>query len=111
MSAPQWSPVDDETADLLTLVADEHSIIGADVVPLFLAACEADAAAHHGLVSVNRVRARLADADIPARRYSSLWSHFTGREKPMAKTGEWETCQGSSSGNDGRPFPLRRWVG
>lgn len=111
MSAPTWSPVDDATADLLTLVADEDSPIGRDVPAMFLAACERDARAHDGCVSVNRVRSLLADVDINPRRYSSLWSAFTGRGKPMVKTGEWETCSGSESGNDGRPFVLRRWVG
>lgn len=117
MSAPRWAPVDDETADLLALVADTERVVGADVPALFLAACEADAQAHDGLVSVNRVRARLADADIPPRRYSSLWSRFTGTDKPMRKMTPadgaqvWEICEGSRSGNDGRPFPLRRWVG
>jgi hypothetical protein len=116
VSAPTWSPVDDATADLLTLVADVDRPVGHDVPALFLAACQADAEAHDGLVSVNRVRARLADADIPPRRYSALWAHYTGAGKPMVKAhwsdGEqiWETCSGSTSGNDGRPFPLRRWI-
>lgn len=109
MTAPRWEPTD--AADLLTLVADADRSTGRDVPALFLAACEADAKAHGGLVSVNRVRAALTDTDIPPRRYSALWAHYTGRGKPMVKTGEWEVCAGSSSGNDGRPFPLRRWVG
>lgn len=118
MSALRWESVDDSTADLLALVADERAVVGRDVPDLFLAACEADAAAHDGLVSVNRVRARLSDAQIPPRRYSALWSHYTGRDKPMVKatTGDgtvplWEVCKGSPSGNDGRPFQMRRWVG
>jgi len=108
---PTWAPIDDDTADLLSLVANPHSPIGADVPTLFLDACRRDAMAHDGEVSVNRVRALLVDADIQPRRYSSLWSQFTGRGRPMVKTGGWETCAGSSSGNDGRPFPKRRWVG
>ena len=108
---PQWSPLDDETADLLSLVADPDRPVGRDAVAAFLAACEADAHNHGGEVSVNRVRARLVDADIPARRYSSLWAAFTGDGKPMVRTGQWESCSGSASGNDGRPYPKRRWVG
>lgn len=112
MSAPSFAPVDDETYDLLALVADVTRPVGRDVPDLFLAACERDAAAHDGRVSVNRVRALLADEDIPPRRYSSLWSHYTGPGRPMVKVaGEWETCAGSSSHNDGRPFAVRRWVG
>lgn len=110
-TSPSWSPVDDDTADLLTLVADVDHPVGRDVPAAFLAACEADANAHAGLVSVNRVRAALADHDIPARRYSALWQAFTGLSKPMQVTDEWEICAGSSSGNNGRPFRIRRWVG
>lgn len=116
VSAPVWAAVDDDTADLLTLVADPHPIVGADVPEVFLAACRRDAMAHGGLVSVNRVRALLADSGIEHHRYSALWSHHTGRGKPMVKAKDaagdqlWETCEGSPSGNDGRPFPLRWWV-
>lgn len=105
---PRWEPTDEY--DLLSVLADPHPIIGADVADLFLQACRRDAMAHNGEVSVNRVRALLADAQIPPRRYSALWSHFTGRGKPMQKTGQWEVCKGSESGNDGRPFPMRRWT-
>ena len=103
--------LDDTTADLLSLIANTDSPIGHDAVDAFLAACEADAAAHNGYVSVSRVRARLADADIEHHRYSALWSRFTGRDRPMRKTGEWEACEGSESGNNGKPYPKRVWVG
>lgn len=115
-TGPRWEPTDEY--DLLDALADPHPIIGADVPELFLDACARDAATHDGLVSVNRVRARLADHKIPARRYSALWAHFTGLGKPMTKATDPETneqlcevCKGSESGNDGRPYPLRRWTG
>jgi len=111
MSAPQFAPIDEDVADLLHLVADVDRPIGADAPTLFLDACRRDAETHGGEVSVNRVRALLADADIPPRRYSSLWAAFTGRGKPMRKAGGYETCKGSASGNDGRPFQRRIWVG
>jgi len=111
MTAPHWEPLDPDTRDTLTLVADVNRPIGADAPALFLDACRRDAEAHGGEVSVNRVRALLADADIPPRRYSSLWAAFTGRGKPMRKVGGWEVCEGSASGNDGRPFQRRVWVG
>lgn len=119
MSAPAWESVDEQTANLLDLLADDGSVSPSkeEVRERFLDACCIDAANHGGLVSVNRVRALLADADIEPHRYSALWSHFTGRGKPMEKARladgsiMWQTCHGSKSGNDGRPFPLRRWVG
>lgn len=118
MSAPTWEPVDESTATLLDLLADDGSVSPSkdEVRGLFLSACRRDAMAHGGLVSVNRVRVLLEAEQIPPRRYSAMWSHFTGRGKPMEKARladgsiMWQTCKGSTSGNDGRPFPLRRWV-
>lgn len=111
MTHPTFAPVPEDTADLLSLIADPHPIVGKDAEALFLDACRRDAMAHDGLVSVNRVRALLADSDIEHHRYSAMWSHFTGKGRPMMKADGWEVCEGSASGNDGRPYRLRRWVG
>lgn len=119
---PNWEAVGADTANLLDLLADDGSVSPskAEVRDTFLAACRRDAMANGGLVSVNRVRQLLAGEDIEPRRYSALWSHFTGRGRPMRKVTDleaskgmprWEVCEGSTSGNDGRPFPLRRWLG
>lgn len=119
---PLFAAVDDETFDLLHVVADvtDPLPVRASDVEAFLGACEADATTHGGVVSVNRVRARLAAADvtIPAKRYASFWSHFTGGPaQPMrvATTRDvpepWEVCQGATSRNDGRPYRLRIWTG
>lgn len=116
MSAPSFGSVGDYTADLLERIAEADQA----AAEAFLAACRQDAAANDGLVSVNRVRALLADADIEHHRYSSFWSRFTGKGRPMRRaynatpTGAealWEICDGSRTGNDGRPYQLRRWVG
>lgn len=115
MSAPTFEATDQ--GDLLALLADEHRVPGASAVEAFLAACEADARDHDGIVSVNRVRALLDDQDIEHHRYSAFWSHFTGRDRAMRKATTadvehpWETCEGSKSGNNGRPYRLRVWVG
>lgn len=108
---PRWEPTTVE--GLLRLVADVDRPTGRDAPALFLAACEADARSHGGCVSVNRVRAllELVGADIPPRRYSAMWAVYTGDGRPMLKLPEWEVCSGSRSGNDGRPMPLRKWVG
>lgn len=112
MSAPQFAPADDETQDLLSLIANDPR--HAEDEQRFLDACQSDARDHGGIVSVNRVRSLLTNRHgltIEPRRLSALWNAHTGRGKAMVTTGDWETCQGSSSGNDGRPFRLRRWVG
>jgi len=112
MSAPHFAPVDDDTADLLGLIADDPRV--ADDYALFLDACKT-AALHDGLVRVNEVRELLTDRwgclVIEPRRLSAFWAKSTGRGKPMVKTGDWAVCKGSGSGNDGRPQPVRRWVG
>ncbi|WP_310962106.1 hypothetical protein [Nocardioides terrisoli] len=97
--------------DLLSLIADEHTVPGADAVDLFLAACEADAKAH-GWVSVPRVRLALAGADIPPARLSSLWGHFTGDGKPMRRIeGCFDDNDGGTIRNGNKTYPRRKWVG
>jgi hypothetical protein len=113
VSAPPWGGVDRDTAEALERLATlswryERDSDAND----FLNACREDHE-EHGSVSVNRVRARLTvngRLSIPARRFSALWSIHTGKDRPMVKTGKWEICQGSTSRNNGRPYPLRRWV-
>lgn len=109
MSAPRFEATD--AYDLLALVADPESPVGRDDVAAFLDACRRDAMAHDGLVSVNRVRKLMDGRDIEHHRYSAFWARFTGKGRPMVKADGWEVCEGSTSGNDGRPYRLRRWAG
>lgn len=121
MSAPTFEPTDQY--DLLALVADEHSPLPSktDAHTLFLNACERDARDHGGIVSINRVSVLLADAlerdQIEHHQYSALWSHYTGKDRPMRKATErdiespWEIRTGSKTGNNGKPFKLRVWMG
>lgn len=101
----------DEDHDLLSRVTLAWQPSGYEILPNFLAACEADAKAHGGVVSVNRVRSMLQTLSIPPRRFSALWSHYTGTGRPMRRTGRWEPCQGGTNRNEGKPYPLRKWVG
>lgn len=105
-----YAQVDDPTADLLALVAQGHPAVGADAPALFLAACEADAAEHGGLVSVNRVRSRL-DGAIGGKRLAALWCHLTGPGRPMVRTGEYDADDGVTTRNGCHVYPIRRWVG
>ena len=114
---PLFGSIDGDTADKLALVADPEAAVGRDMVAAFLAACEADARANGGLVSVNRVSAALPDDITSTERYAAMWGHFTGKGKPMRRaTTEdhphpWEERKGSRSGNDGKPMRLRFWEG
>lgn len=109
MSAPQWSAMDDETHDLLALVADTYTEPARDANAIFLDACRRDAMANDGFVSANRVRVLVGD-QIESHRYSAMWSHHTGEGRAMKVAG-YETCEGSKSGNNGKPYLRRRWQG
>lgn len=112
MSAPTFAAVDDDTQDLLSLIADDPRL--ADDYDRFLSACRFVAEGNCGLVYVNAVRAILTNRHgltIEPRRLSAFWNKATGAGRPMLKTGDWEVCEGSDSRNDGRPQPVRRWVG
>jgi hypothetical protein len=110
-----------ETHARLSLVADPGNPVGRDTEAAFLAACKADAEAHGGRVSVSRVSAALPEDITSTERYSSLWSAFTGPNKPMRrvytvdaegnKRPVYDFREGSRSGNDGKPTPARQWVG
>src|SRR5690348_14404068 len=103
---------DPDTHNRLVLVADVTSPVGRDAVSAFLAACEADARANGGRVSVSRVSAMLPEDITSTERYSSFWSRFTGKDRPMRRLkGMWDEREGSRSGNDGKLTPARVWVG
>lgn len=103
--------VDTETASLLDLIAEDPRID--HDYRTFLNACE-EVALGHGIVEVNAVRRLLTnlhgDLTIRPQRLSAFWrkAELDGH---LARTGDWDICQGSGSGNNGRPQPRRRWVG
>lgn len=115
---------DQATLDTLALMADDPRV--ATDYDRFLAACE-EVARHdqHRLVRVNAVRARLTDGNgdltITPRRLSAFWNKATRQGGAMVKLTEleardlgvlrWDPCEGSPSGNDGKPQPVRRWLG
>lgn len=108
---------EDETHDLLHLVADTESPVGRDAVAAFLAACQADAKANDGRVCVSRVSDMLPEDITSTERYSSLWQAHTGNGRPMQRVKDslgrtvYDTREGSRSHNNGKPTIARRWVG
>jgi hypothetical protein len=111
VSAPRFEPVDQDTADLLSLIADDprHD----DDYQTFLAACRVVAAENGGRVTVSKVSDRLTNKwglTIEPRRYSAYWPKATGKNGPMRNTAEWDTRRGSTSHNDGRPTRVRVWI-
>ena len=105
------APVDHGTASLLDLIAEDPRVD--HDYRHFLNVCE-EVALGHDAVYVNEVRRLLTDSNgdltIRPQRLSAFWrkAELDGH---LARTGEWDICQGSNSGNNGRPQPVRRWVG
>lgn len=112
MSTPSWQPVDDETADLLSLIADDPRK-DADYA-LFLRVCWQDAKAHGDYVSVQRVRRRMSNEHgliVHPRTYSAFWSKACAKAGPMVTTTEWDLNDDKRARNGGKPQRLRKWVG
>ena len=111
MLRPEWHAVDESTADLLSLIADDPR--KDTLYTRFLRACETDHEIH-GYVSVNRVRRTLSNdygLVIEPRLYSSFWAKACGKSGPMVTTTEWDVCDDRKGKNSGKPQRRRRWVG
>lgn len=72
MSAPQWAPVDDDTADLLTLVADAGHVSADYEWSVFEDAVKTVAHAHGGKVDQNDVRP-LIRGKVAPKRIGAFW--------------------------------------
>lgn len=100
MTAPQWSPVDDDTADLLTLVADtDHFSIGLEW-GIFVTALMV-AAGSDGMVRPNDMRPMLAGRVAP-RRVGSFYRKAC-LEGLIAPTDKWQTSDDAHGRNVGKP--------
>ena len=106
------APVDHGTASLLDLIAEDPRVD--HDYQTFLDACRAVALGYGGDVKVNAVRHVRTDDNgdltIRPQRLSAFWrkAELDGH---LERTGDWDICRGSNSGNNGRPQPVRRWVG
>jgi hypothetical protein len=109
MSAqPHWSPVDDNTADLLTLVADvDHPSV--DFEWDEFVRCLKFAAADDNIIRPNALRP-LVRGTIAPRRIGA----FTNRALSLGLveyTGEWQVSDDAAGRNGGKPARVMRWVG
>lgn len=108
MSTPQWSPVDDATADLLTLVADtDHPSVDHEWT-YYVNALE-NCGAVDGLIFPNDLRKHVRGSVAP-RRIGA----FTNRALKLgmvAYTGDWQISDDHEGKNAGKPARVMRWVG
>jgi len=113
MSAqPRWEGVDNETADLLSLVADGPMSGHADHEWDHFVFALRDAAIWgqpRGRINPNRLR-RLVRNEVAPRRIGA----FTNRalsQGLIEPTGEWEISDDHEGRNAGRPSRVYRWIG
>lgn len=101
-----FASVDEPTADLLSLVADDSDYDRWLLVVRTVAICNG------GRVSVNSVRRFCAEQglDFNPRRYSAFWNRATSKGGPLVNTDEWEVCESTEGRNGGKPQRVRRWV-
>lgn len=109
MSAqPHWQPVDADTGDLLTLLADDGTIPTDNEWEVYLAAVR-EAADDAGIVRPNALRPLLRGRVKPCRVGA-----FTRRALlagVLVRTGGYEVSDDTASRNGGKPAPVMRWVG
>lgn len=110
MSAPVWASVDDETNDLLDLIADsEHTAtpIAAEEWSLFAKVLR-EASRSTGRIDPNVVRPVIRGQVAP-QRIGAFW-HRAVREGLIARDA-WNVSDDARSGNAGKPQRTYRWIG
>ena len=112
MTTLAHTPIDEPTADLLALVADDTAL-GKVHADDFHLACVADARAHDGYVSVSRVSALLHErfGEINSRWFSSMWTKAGAKKSGwLVKTEIDEPIDPTySRGNSNKATKLRRF--
>jgi hypothetical protein len=101
MMAPEWDPVDDATADLLTLVADEHHVSADHEWRTFTDAVVRVAHSHGGRVDQNDVRP-LIRGRIAPKRIGAFWRRAC-LEGLLVVDG-WSVSDDREGRNAGRPM-------
>lgn len=107
MSAPQWSPVDDDTDTLLTTLAADWRPFAEDDRNLIARAIRDDAEAHGGSIDPNRVR-RAVLGRVQSQRIGQTYRAL--RLAGVIATDGYGTNR-DGSGNGGKPQLEYRWVG
>lgn len=110
MSAqPVFESVDDYTADLLDLVAEEQSPPTDREWSEYVDALSAVAAANAGLIPPNALRP-LVRGKVAPRRIGAF-THRALSQGLVRRTGEWQISDDTEGRNAGRPAPVMEWVG
>lgn len=110
MTAPQWSPIDDDTADLLAVLADPTPIHGtaADEWAEYVAALEFVATGNDGRIPANALRPLVRGVVKPSRIGAFA---RRARLEGLIEDAGWDITEGDESGNNGRPCRDFVWRG
>jgi hypothetical protein len=108
-TAPQWSPVDDETHDILHLVADETHPSVSYEWNLWVTAARQVASENGGIVDPNRLR-ELVRGNVAPKRCGAF-VHRALTSGLMVPTGEWVVSTDRQGKNGGKPCRVFAWVG
>jgi hypothetical protein len=105
---PQWSPVDAETGDLLSLLADDGTLHTEDEWAIFLD-CLRRAADGGGFIEPNILRPLVRDRIKPNR--IGAFTNRAARSGLIAATGDWQVSDDAHGKNSGKPARIYRWLG
>lgn len=109
-TSPRWEPVDNDQADLLSLVAmGPLAPKTADEEYDEFKRCLRFVSCDTGIVNPNHMRELVRDVIAP-RRISAFY-HKASAEDLIRATGEWEISDDKQGGNAGRPVRLYRYCG
>ncbi len=111
MTAPQWAPVDDSTADLLSVLAHTNQPIpGPEAEWQEFTACLRLASVWDaGTVTANRMRPLIKDKVAP-RRVGPFYRKAC-LEGLIRATDDWEPSNDHGGKNAGRPTRKYVWIG
>lgn len=107
---PTWSAVDNDTASLLDLLAEQNPAlpVTADEWEYFITVLEADAIVWGGFIDQNRTRPMLRGRVKPNR--IGAYFHRAAREGLIRADG-WTESNDTEGGNRGKPCRVYRWLG
>lgn len=109
MTAPTWSPVDDSTADLLSLVADTNHPSAEFEWRAFVGVLSATASLHDGRLDQNDYREQLRGVVAP-KRIAAFHTRALA-EHLIENTDDFSVSTDKKGRNAGRPTRVRRWIG
>lgn len=104
-----WSPVDDATADLLDLLADDGTVSTDYEWELWVACAKGVAVDNGWHISPNELR-RVIDGRIKPQRVGAF-THRALSQGLVEYTGRYVTSTDTKGRNSGKPARELRWIG